>query len=167
MDEDTLSYFRGSRLWFVFQSYNLLARTSALKNVTLPLLYNTNGNKGTSASEREALAMEALEMVGLGDRVHHRPNELSGGQQQRVAIARALVNDPQLLFADEPTGNLDSKTGDQIMEVFHELHRQGVTVILVTHEPSIAAQARRMIRLLDGKIVEDRPVKKSEQPVAV
>jgi putative ABC transport system ATP-binding protein len=153
LNKAELARVRNRKIGFVFQSYNLLARTSALKNVTLPLLYNTNGNKGTSASEREALAIEALEMVGLGDRMHHRPNELSGGQQQRVAIARALVNDPLIILADEPTGNLDSRSAEEIVDILHQLHQRGRTIVMITHEPDMAARAQRTIQLRDGCVV--------------
>jgi putative ABC transport system ATP-binding protein len=150
-----LARVRNRKIGFVFQSYNLLPRTNALKNVTLPLLYNTNGRHGTSAAEREALALEALEMVGLADRVHHRPNELSGGQQQRVAIARALVNDPLILLADEPTGNLDSRSAEEIVDILHQLHQRGRTIVMITHESDMAAHAQRVVQLLDGRVVEE------------
>ena len=160
MSDRELARIRNSQIGFVFQTFNLISRMSALENVAVPMFY-------ARKSRRRKPAMKALERVGLTPRAKHAPSELSGGERQRVAIARALVNDPKLLFADEPTGNLDSKTGEQIMEIFHELHRQGVTVVLVTHEPTIAAQAERMIRLLDGKIIEDRTVEESERTVAV
>jgi putative ABC transport system ATP-binding protein len=143
---------RNQKLGFVFQSFNLLARTSALENVELPLLYG-----GVGTHERRRRATEALEQLGLGARLGHFPSQLSGGQQQRVAIARALVNRPRVLLADEPTGNLDSKTGVELMRVFLELQGQGITVILVTHEPDIAAYASRVIEVRDGKIVRDEP----------
>jgi putative ABC transport system ATP-binding protein len=137
----------------VFQTFNLLARSDALHNVELPLIY-----AGVHSSERRRLAIEALGHVGLGDRIHHKPNELSGGQRQRVAIARALVNNPSILLADEPTGNLDSKTGDEIMLLFEELHRLGNTIILVTHEEYIAEHAHRIIRIRDGEVASDEAV---------
>jgi len=148
-----LARVRNRKIGFVFQSYNLLARTSALKNVMLPLLYNTNGRHGTSAEERVSMAMEALETVGLADRVHHRPNELSGGQQQRVAIARALVSDPLIILADEPTGNLDTRSSEEIVGILLELHGRGRTIVMITHEPDMAAQAQRVIDILDGQVV--------------
>ncbi len=146
MRDDQLAAVRNKKIGFVFQQFNLLARTSALENVELPLLYS-------SVNHRRERAKAALEAVGLGDRIKHRPNELSGGQQQRVAIARALVTEPSILLADEPTGNLDSKTGAEIMKLFSELHSQrGITVIFVTHDPSIAANAHRVIHIRDGQI---------------
>jgi putative ABC transport system ATP-binding protein len=149
LDDDALSELRNREIGFVFQSFNLLARQSALENVALPLLYG-----GVPPAEREKRAREALERVGLSDRVEHRPNELSGGQCQRVAIARALVNRPSLLLADEPTGNLDSVTSEEIMEVLDHLNGQGTTILLVTHEQEVAAHAGRRIVLKDGRIVE-------------
>jgi putative ABC transport system ATP-binding protein len=148
-----LAAIRNRRLGFVFQSFNLLSRTSALRNVMLPLVYKRPNP--LSPKEREERAMAALDSVGLADRAHHEPNEMSGGQRQRVAIARALVNDPVLLMADEPTGNLDSKTGLEIMELFHNLHSRGRTIVMVTHEPEIAAQTERTIMLHDGKVSAD------------
>ncbi len=145
-----LAVLRNKYIGFVFQTFNLINRTSALDNVAVPLFYARKSNLA-------APARKALERVGLGRRAHHRPNELSGGERQRVAIARAMVNDPPLLLADEPTGNLDSRTGEQIMELFHELNRQGVTIIVVTHEPDIAAQARRVVQMRDGKVLLDKP----------
>ena len=149
-----LAAIRNRQIGFVFQSFNLLSRTSALRNVMLPLVYKRQ-NK-LSQREREEIAMKALEAVGLADRANHEPNELSGGQKQRVAIARALVNDPALLLADEPTGNLDSKTGDEILAILKGLHGRGRTIVVVTHEDDIAAQTERTILLLDGKIESDK-----------
>ena len=149
-----LAAIRNRQIGFVFQSFNLLSRTSALRNVMLPLVYKRQDK--LSPKEREAIAMEALEAVGLADRANHEPNELSGGQKQRVAIARALVNDPALLLADEPTGNLDSKTGDEILAILKGLHGRGRTIVVVTHEDDIAAQTERTIWLLDGKIESDK-----------
>jgi putative ABC transport system ATP-binding protein len=151
LGDDALARVRNREIGFVFQTYNLLPRASALHNVELPLIY-----AGLSASERRERAEQALVRVGLGERMHHRPNELSGGQRQRVAIARALVNRPSILLADEPTGNLDSTTSEEIMAVFEELHAQGQTVVMVTHEPDIAAYAERIITLRDGKVASDR-----------
>ena len=150
MDDNELAEIRNREIGFVFQTFNLLARSNALHNVELPLIYS-----GMPADQRRQVALEALAQVGLADRVHHKPNELSGGQRQRVAVARALVNKPSLLLADEPTGNLDSKTGDEIMGLFGELSRKGNTLIVVTHEEDIAKHARRIIRLRDGLIASD------------
>lgn len=154
MEDDELATIRNKEIGFVFQTFNLLPRANALHNVELPLIYN-----GSGRSERKETAKNTLIKVGLGDRMHHKPNELSGGQRQRVAVARALVNNPSIILADEPTGNLDSKTGKEIMELFDELHRSGNTIILVTHEEHIAQHSNRIIRLLDGKIVADEVVK--------
>jgi putative ABC transport system ATP-binding protein len=152
MTDDDLARIRNREIGFVFQTFNLLARTSALAQVELPLVYS-----GLPRKERRERAEKALERVGLSDRAHHNPNELSGGQRQRVAIARALVTGPSLLLADEPTGNLDSATGEDIMRLFRELNDQGNAIILVTHEEDIAAHARRIIRIRDGRISDDRP----------
>ena len=149
-----LAAIRNRQIGFVFQSFNLLPRTSALRNVTLPLVYKRQDKLTPQA--REEIAMAALEAVGLAERAHHEPNELSGGQKQRVAIARALVNDPVLLLADEPTGNLDTKTGNEIMGILKGLHQRGRTIVVVTHEEDIAAQTERTILLLDGKIESDK-----------
>ena len=148
--DDELAYIRNKEIGFVFQTFNLLARASALHNVELPLIYN-----GTPAEERLMRAKESLRHVELEDRMHHKPNELSGGQRQRVAIARALVNNPSLILADEPTGNLDSQTGLEIMALFDQLHQAGNTIVLVTHEHDIAARAHRAIHIRDGKIARD------------
>jgi putative ABC transport system ATP-binding protein len=151
LDDDALARIRNKEIGFVFQTFNLLPRATALHNVELPLIYG-----GLGARERRTQAAQALERVGLGDRMEHRPNELSGGQRQRVAIARALVNEPSILLADEPTGNLDSTTSAEIMEVFQALHRQGQTIVMVTHEHDIAAHAARAVTLRDGLIASDQ-----------
>jgi putative ABC transport system ATP-binding protein len=151
LDDDELAYIRNKEIGFVFQTFNLLPRATALHNVELPLIYN-----GTPAEERIEKARRALSMVDLADRMMHKPNELSGGQRQRVAIARALVNNPSILLADEPTGNLDSKTGVEIMNLFARLHAEGNTIILVTHEHDIAEHAHRIIFIRDGKVESDR-----------
>ena len=153
LDDDELAYIRNREIGFVFQTFNLLPRATALHNVELPLIYN-----GTPAEERVEKAKLALQRVDLTSRMTHKPNELSGGQRQRVAIARALVNDPSIVLADEPTGNLDSKTGEEIMGLFENLHRQGNTIILVTHEMDIAQHAHRVIFIRDGKIASDEKV---------
>jgi len=154
LDDDELSSVRSERIGFVFQQFNLLPRVSALANVELPLLYC-----GVGAGERRRLARAQLEAVGLGERADHRPAQMSGGEQQRVAIARALVNDPVLLLADEPTGNLDTRTSTEIMAVLQELHRHGLTIVLVTHEPDIANFAGRILMFRDGRLVEDAAVR--------
>ena len=158
MDDDELAYVRNKEIGFVFQTFNLLARATALQNVELPLIYN-----GTPSNERKERAIKTLQNVELGERIYHRPNELSGGQRQRVAIARALVNNPSLILADEPTGNLDSKTSDEIMRILEELHKRGNTIILVTHEDDIAQNAHRIIRLRDGKIHNDEPTSRAQR----
>lgn len=150
MDDDELAHIRNKEIGFVFQTFNLLPRASALHNVELPLIYN-----GTPSHERKERAMQALQSVELGERLYHRPNELSGGQRQRVAIARALVNNPSIILADEPTGNLDSATSSEIMALFDNLYKGGNTIILVTHESDLARHAHRVIRLLDGQIASD------------
>ncbi len=154
MDDDELAMIRNREIGFVFQTFNLLPRATALHNVELPLIYS-----GTPAAKRIELARKALESVELGNRMGHKPNELSGGQRQRVAIARALVNRPSLILADEPTGNLDSKTSDEIMQLFESLHARGNTIILVTHEHDIAAHAHRVISIRDGKISKDEKIR--------
>jgi putative ABC transport system ATP-binding protein len=151
LTRDRLAQIRNSKIGFVFQGFNLLSRTSAIENVELPLLYSA-----TSTKDRHQRAAAALQMVGLGDRSHHYPNQLSGGQQQRVAIARALVNNPSIVLADEPTGNLDSRTSVEVMEVFQQLNEKGITIILVTHEADVAAFARRQIIFRDGRIKADK-----------
>ncbi len=153
MNDNELAKIRNKEIGFVFQTFNLLARSDALHNVELPLIYG-----GVSASKRKEQAKEAMSRVGLADRMHHKPNELSGGQRQRVAVARALVTRPSIILADEPTGNLDTKTGDEIMELFEELHAEGNTIILVTHEEYIAEHAHRIIRVRDGHIEKDEKV---------
>jgi putative ABC transport system ATP-binding protein len=155
LNDDDLARIRNKEIGFVFQTFNLLPRATSLHNVELPLIY-----AGMGAKERRDRAADALQRVGLGDRMHHKPNELSGGQRQRVAIARALVNNPSILLADEPTGNLDSATSSEIMEVFEQLHAQGQTILLITHEHDIAVHADRQIHLLDGKIARDEKTEK-------
>lgn len=151
LSRDELAHIRNQKIGFVFQGFNLLSRTSAIENAELPLLYCSMSN-----TEREKRAIDALNLVGLGDRIHHYPNQLSGGQQQRVAIARALVNNPSIVLADEPTGNLDSRTSVEVMGIFQELNEKGITVILVTHEPDIAQFAKRHIVFRDGRIRSDK-----------
>ncbi len=150
LDKKELAILRNRKIGFIFQSYNLLARTSALHNVMLPLLYNRDNHQGSQ--KREEIAQRVLAQVGLDDRIDHHPQELSGGQQQRVAIARALVNNPVLILADEPTGNLDSRSGEEIMELLHSLHQEGRTIVMVTHDSEIAAHTQRAIHLRDGKV---------------
>ncbi len=158
MDDDQLAAVRNRKIGFVFQTFNLLGRSPALHNVELPMLY-----AGVERIQRRERAMRSLESVGLGHRVHHKPTEMSGGERQRVAIARALVNDPAIILADEPTGNLDSRTGAEIMEIFERLSRGGKTVILVTHDQQVGEHARRMVRILDGAIVADEPVNQGKR----
>ncbi len=162
LTENELAEIRNKEIGFVFQTFNLLPRASALENVALPLVY-----AGYGRSEREDKAFETLEGVGLGDRAYHKPNELSGGQRQRVAIARALVNDPSIILADEPTGNLDSKTSYSIMDLFEQLHEQGNTIVMVTHEDDIAKYAHRIIKLMDGLVESDTVNKNIRKPAAV
>ena len=150
MDDSQLASIRNRKIGFVFQTFNLLPKATAQHNVEIPLVY-----ANIQKSERTTMATNALESVGLLDRLHHKPNELSGGQRQRVAIARALVNEPSIILADEPTGNLDSKSGSEIMQILDDLHKKGNTIILVTHEDDVARHAHRIIRLFDGKIIED------------
>ena len=163
LNRDQRAEIRNEKIGFVFQAFNLLARTSALENVELPLIYSSNG--GTSAS-RAQKARECLNIVGLAGREDHFPSQLSGGQQQRVAIARALINEPKMILADEPTGNLDSKTSEEVMAVFQKLNDEGKTVVLITHEPDIAQFSRRVVGFRDGRVVEDRAVDRRKLAVA-
>ena len=160
LDEEVLSVIRNRRIGFIFQAYNLLGRATALDNVALPLLY-----RGMPLRERRERALAALERVGLSDRTHHRPNELSGGQKQRVAIARALTTDPDILLADEPTGNLDSRTGDEILGLFDDLHAEGRTILVVTHEQDVAEHCERIIRIRDGVVEASETVATRRRPV--
>lgn len=153
LDDDELADIRNKKIGFIFQGFNLLQKLTALENVELPLIYQGIGSK-----QRHKRSSEALEIVGLGDRIHHRPTELSGGQQQRVAIARALVSDAPIILADEPTGNLDTKSGAEIMRILHELNSNGNTIILITHDNGVAQQAKRIVRIQDGEIIEDKDV---------
>lgn len=162
MDDNELARIRNKEIGFVFQTFNLLARSDALHNVELPLIY-----AGVPSAERKRRAQETLEHVQLGDRIHHKPNELSGGQRQRVAVARALVTNPSIILADEPTGNLDTKTGQEIMGLLEDLHQQGNTIILVTHEAEVAEHAHRIIRLRDGLIETDEKVTRRKSQAAV
>ena len=158
LNDNKLAEFRNKKIGFVFQTFNLLPRTTAVSNVELPLLYGGDGR-------RRKKSLEALERVGLGERATHKPTELSGGEQQRVAIARALVNDPSLILADEPTGNLDSSSTTEIINIFSQLHKEGITVILVTHEMDVATQTQRIIRLLDGRIISDEKVTHNDKVI--
>lgn len=162
LSDDQRAQLRNQRIGFVFQTFHLLARASALRNVAMPLVYSASYDRNYSEEKIKSMASEALDRVGLSARMHHRPNELSGGQRQRVAIARALVNKPEIIFADEPTGNLDSKSGQEILKLFEELHASGVTIIMVTHDLTISARAERTISLFDGRVVEDRRSKPSK-----
>lgn len=162
MSKNELAMIRNKKLGFIFQAYNLLPRTTALRNVMMPLLYDRDRQLNVEEGEEKALKM--LEMVGLTDRIHHQPQELSGGQQQRVAIARALINNPVMIIADEPTGNLDSRSGRDILNLLHTLHQQGVTIVMVTHDPNTAEYTERVIHLADGKI--DRIKHNGHKPVA-
>ena len=157
LDDDELSMIRNKKIGFIFQTFNLLPKANAVHNVEMPLIY-----AGVDKNDRKGMAEMALKRVGLGDRMHHKPSEMSGGQRQRVAIARALVNNPEIILADEPTGNLDSKTGVEIMEIFNELHREGNTIILITHEKDIAEHSHRVINLFDGKVKTDSPLIKKK-----
>jgi putative ABC transport system ATP-binding protein len=162
LGKNELAAIRNQKIGFVFQGFNLLPRTTAVENVELPLLYDRSGQK----RDTHALAVEALQHVGLGERLEHEPNELSGGQQQRVAIARALVTHPALVLADEPTGNLDTRTSMEVMKLFQELNEQGITIVLVTHEPDIAAYAKRIVEMRDGRVRRDQPVENRRSAAA-
>jgi putative ABC transport system ATP-binding protein len=162
LGKNDLAAIRNQKIGFVFQGFNLLPRTTALENVELPMLYDRSGRK----RDTKALAIAALERVGLGERIDHQPSELSGGQQQRVAIARALVTEPALVLADEPTGNLDSRTTIEVMALFQELNEQGITVVLVTHEPEVAVYAKRIVEVRDGRIRRDEPVRNRRSAAA-
>jgi putative ABC transport system ATP-binding protein len=153
LNDNELADIRNQKIGFIFQGFNLLQKLTALENVELPLIY-----QGVGSKERHRRSKEALEIVGLGERIDHKPNELSGGQQQRVAIARALVSNPPIILADEPTGNLDTKSGTEIMKILKELHANGNTIVLITHDNDVALQAQRMVRIQDGEIIEDKEV---------
>lgn len=161
LDDDQLAELRSRKIGFVFQSFNLLPRLTALQNVELPMIY-----AGVDAKERRKRAMQLLERVGLADRINHRPTELSGGEQQRVAIARAIANSPKLLLADEPTGNLDSRSGEEILGIFKRLNEDGMTIVLVTHDQNVARWARRIVRFRDGQVVDDRMMSEFEEASA-
>ncbi|MCG8642839.1 MAG: ABC transporter ATP-binding protein, partial [Desulfobacterales bacterium] len=156
MKEKQLAFVRRNKIGFIFQTYNLLPRYTALKNVELPLIY-----KGVRKSRRKKIAEEALAAVGLKDRIHHKPSELSGGQRQRVAIARALVNEPRIILADEPTGNLDSKSEEEILNIMHNLHERGITIVMVTHDLTVAQHAERIVSFRDGEIIKDEIVQRT------
>ena len=156
MSDDELSHYRNQKIGFIFQSFHLLPKSSALKNVEMPMQYASAYNSSLTDEKIRTMALETLEKVGLGSRVHHLPNELSGGQRQRVAIARALVNNPKILLADEPTGALDSKTSEEILNLFEELNKQGVTVIIVTHDHNVANRCKRILRMTDGLVNEEK-----------
>jgi len=167
LNNQQLAIIRNKLIGFIFQSFNLLAQTTALDNVLLPLLYSRNGNGKLSAEQQHEKAIKALTAVGLGERIHHKPHEMSGGQVQRVAIARALINDPVLILADEPTGNLDTHSGEEVMALMHHLHEQGSTIVMVTHDDEIAAHAQRVVRFRDGVIETDRQNGRSQKAAKV